>query len=49
MSDELDELSICDRVLVVFKGRLTEEFPAGWSSEKLVAAIEGIGHGEPAG
>jgi simple sugar transport system ATP-binding protein len=49
VSDELDELSVCDRVLVVFKGRLTEEFPAGWSSEKLVAAIEGIGHGEPAG
>jgi simple sugar transport system ATP-binding protein len=49
VSDELDELSVCDRVLVIFKGRLTEEFPAGWSSEKLVAAIEGIGHGEPAG
>jgi simple sugar transport system ATP-binding protein len=49
VSDELDELSVCDRVLVVFKGLLTEEFPAGWSSEKLVAAIEGIGHGEPAG
>ncbi len=49
VSDELDELSVCDRVLVVFKGRLTEEFSAGWSSEKLVAAIEGIGHGEPAG
>jgi simple sugar transport system ATP-binding protein len=49
VSDELDELSFCDRVLVIFKGRLTEEFPAGWRSEKLVAAIEGIGHGEPAG
>jgi hypothetical protein len=49
VSDELDELSVCDRVLVIFKGRLTEEFPAGWSSEKLVAAIEGIRHGEPAG
>jgi len=49
VSDELDELSVCDRVLVVFKGRLTEEFPAGWSSEKLVAAIEGIRHGEPGG
>jgi simple sugar transport system ATP-binding protein len=49
VSDELDELSVCDRVLVVFKGRLTEELPAGWSSEKLVAAIEGIEHGEPAG
>jgi simple sugar transport system ATP-binding protein len=49
VSDELDELSVCDRVLVVFKGRLTEEFPAGWNNEKLVAAIEGIGHGEPGG
>jgi simple sugar transport system ATP-binding protein len=49
VSDELDELSVCDRVLVVFKGRLTEEFSAGWSSEKLVAAIEGVGHGERAG
>ena len=49
VSDELDELSVCDRVLVVFKGRLTREFAAGWESEKLVAAIEGIGHGERAG
>ena len=48
-SDELDELSVCDRVLVIFKGRLTAEFPAGWESEALVAAIEGIGHGERAG
>ncbi len=46
VSDELDELSVCDRVLVVFKGRLTAEFPAGWTNESLVAAIEGIGHGE---
>jgi simple sugar transport system ATP-binding protein len=49
VSDELDELSVCDRVLVVFKGRVTAEFPAGWESEALVAAIEGIGHGERAG
>ena len=49
VSDELDELAVCDRVLVVFKGRLTAEFAAGWESETLVAAIEGIGHGEPAG
>jgi simple sugar transport system ATP-binding protein len=43
--DELDELPICDRVLVIFKGRLTAEFAAGWESEALVAAIEGIGRG----
>ena len=49
ISDELDELSVCDRVLVIFKGRLTAEFAAGWESEALVAAIEGIGHAERAG
>ena len=48
ISDELDELSVCDRVLVIFKGRLTAEFAAGWESEALVAAIEGIGNGERA-
>ena len=49
VSDELDELSVCDRVLVIFKSRLAGEFAAGWASESLVAAIEGIGHGERAG
>jgi simple sugar transport system ATP-binding protein len=46
VSDELDELSVCDRVLVIFKGRLTAVIAAGWESEALVAAIEGIGRGE---
>lgn len=51
VSDDLDELTICDRVLVVFKGRLTASFPAGWQDRALVAAIEGVagedvsGHG----
>jgi simple sugar transport system ATP-binding protein len=45
ISDELDELSVCDRVLVIFKGRLTAEFTIGWPSEALVAAVEGIEHG----
>jgi simple sugar transport system ATP-binding protein len=49
VSDELDELSICDRVLVIFKGRLAATFSAGWESEVLVAAIEGIGYGERTG
>jgi simple sugar transport system ATP-binding protein len=44
VSDELDELSVCDRVLVIFKGRLTAEFAMGWESEAMVAAIEGIAH-----
>jgi simple sugar transport system ATP-binding protein len=42
ISDELDELSVCDRVLIIFKGCLTAEFAMGWESEALVAAIEGI-------
>ena len=46
VSDDLDELTICDRVLVVFKGRMTASFPAGWQDSALVAAIEGVaGHG----
>ena len=42
VSDDLDELTICDRVLVVFKGRLTASFAAGWQDRALVAAIEGV-------
>ena len=41
VSDDLDELTICDRVLVMFKGQLATEFPAGWKDRALVAAIEG--------
>jgi simple sugar transport system ATP-binding protein len=47
VSDELDELAVCDRVLVIFKGRLVGELAAGWQHERLVAMIEGFGHGEP--
>ena len=47
VSDELDELAVCDRVLVIFKGRLVGELAAGWQHEQLVAMIEGFGHGEP--
>jgi simple sugar transport system ATP-binding protein len=43
VSDDLDELIVCDRVAVIFKGRVTGEFAAGWHDKKLVAAIEGVG------
>jgi ABC-type sugar transport system ATPase subunit len=43
VSDELDDLRACDRVLVMFHGRITTEYPAGWTDEQLVAAMEGIG------
>ncbi|WP_214106597.1 sugar ABC transporter ATP-binding protein [Acrocarpospora catenulata] len=42
VSDELDDLRICDRVLVMFHGRVTKELPRGWSESELVAAMEGI-------
>ncbi|MFF7777798.1 sugar ABC transporter ATP-binding protein [Streptomyces tanashiensis] len=42
VSDELDDLRVCDRVLVMFHGRVVTEFPHGWSDEQLVAAMEGM-------
>ncbi|HEX7289827.1 MAG TPA: ATP-binding cassette domain-containing protein, partial [Conexibacter sp.] len=41
VSDELDELGHCDRVLVMFDGRLTNEFET-WDEHELVAAMEGV-------
>jgi simple sugar transport system ATP-binding protein len=42
VSDELDDLRICDRVVVMFHGRIVAEFARGWSDEQLVAAMEGM-------
>ncbi|PDQ20182.1 multidrug ABC transporter ATP-binding protein [Mesorhizobium sanjuanii] len=42
VSDDLDELAICDRVEVIFRGRLTRSFARGWSDQDIVAAIEGL-------
>jgi len=41
-SDELDDLRICDRVLVMFQGRVVAEMPSGWRDHDLVAAMEGL-------
>jgi simple sugar transport system ATP-binding protein len=43
VSDEIDELSICDRVIVMFAGRVTREFTGSWREEDMVAAMEGVG------
>ncbi|WP_329415674.1 sugar ABC transporter ATP-binding protein [Streptomyces sp. NBC_00704] len=43
VSDELDDLRTCDRVVVMFHGRVVDEFDRGWQDEQLVAAIEGVG------
>ncbi|MFC8906377.1 sugar ABC transporter ATP-binding protein [Micromonospora sp. NPDC057140] len=42
VSDELDDLRICDRVLVMFQGRVVGELTHGWSDNDLVAAMEGV-------
>ncbi|MFF9808347.1 sugar ABC transporter ATP-binding protein [Streptomyces coeruleorubidus] len=41
-SDELDDLRRCDRVLVMFQGRIVAEKPSGWHDHELVAAMEGV-------
>ncbi|MER6569055.1 sugar ABC transporter ATP-binding protein [Streptomyces sp. NPDC001093] len=41
-SDELDDLRMCDRVLVMFQGRVTTEIGRGWHDHDLVAAMEGV-------
>ncbi|MEU5551264.1 MULTISPECIES: sugar ABC transporter ATP-binding protein [unclassified Micromonospora] len=42
VSDELDDLRICDRVLVMFQGRVVGEMAHGWRDNDLVAAMEGV-------
>jgi simple sugar transport system ATP-binding protein len=42
VSDELDELAICDRVLVMFDGALVREYAGDWVDDELVAAMEGM-------
>jgi simple sugar transport system ATP-binding protein len=42
VSDELDELRVCDRVVVMFRGRVVRELPGGWQDHMMVAAMEGV-------
>jgi simple sugar transport system ATP-binding protein len=42
ISDELDDLRICDRVIAMFHGRVIAEFRQGWRDDQLVAAMEGV-------
>jgi simple sugar transport system ATP-binding protein len=43
VSDEIDELAICDRVMVMFAGKLVREFTGSWKEHEMVAAMEGVG------
>jgi simple sugar transport system ATP-binding protein len=42
VSDELEDLRACHRVLVMFRGRVVRQLPAGWPDQDLVAAMEGL-------
>ncbi|MBN6053520.1 sugar ABC transporter ATP-binding protein [Nonomuraea sp. RK-328] len=42
VSDDLDDLRVCDRVLVMFHGRVVKDVPRGWTDHELVAVMEGI-------
>ncbi|MGZ3550239.1 MAG: sugar ABC transporter ATP-binding protein [Vulcanimicrobiaceae bacterium] len=45
VSDEMDDLRSCDRVLVMFGGKIVAEMPAGWNERELIACTEGVGIG----
>jgi simple sugar transport system ATP-binding protein len=42
VSDELDDLRSCDRVLTMFQGSIVQEFPRGWDDTALIASMEGL-------
>lgn len=44
VSDEIEDLAVCHRVQVMFRGRTTAHVDAGWSDDRLISAIEGVGH-----
>ncbi|GAA1865925.1 sugar ABC transporter ATP-binding protein [Asanoa iriomotensis] len=48
VSDELDDLRHCDRVLVMFHGQVTATLPRGWDDAEVVAAVEGVASADEA-
>ncbi len=42
VSDEVDELKGCDRVLVFLRGRLSKTFGNTWEDREIVSAMEGV-------
>lgn len=49
VSDELDDLRVCDRVIALFHGRVIAEFGSGWTDRDLVSAMEGLPAGSDEG
>lgn len=46
VSDELDDVRGCDRVLVMYHGNITHAFPQGWHDHDVIAAMEGLYQGQ---
>ena len=42
VSDDLDELATCDRLEIIFRGKITKSFARGWREHDVVAAMEGL-------
>lgn len=42
VTDEIDDLRRCNRVVVMFRGRIVRELAAGWAEADLIGAIEGM-------
>lgn len=42
VSSELDDLRVCDRVLVMLRGEVCASYAAGWEDNALIASIEGV-------
>ncbi|WP_426592418.1 sugar ABC transporter ATP-binding protein [Cellulomonas sp. McL0617] len=49
VSDDLDDLRYCHRVLVMFRGEIVRELEGTWDDQELVAAMEGVLVGAAAG
>ena len=42
VSDERDDLELCERVLVMRRGSIVEEFGRGWTFDQIVGELEGV-------
>jgi simple sugar transport system ATP-binding protein len=42
VTDELEEYERCDRVVVLFEGKIVKTFEGTWDQAELLAAIEGV-------
>lgn len=42
VSDDLEELRLCDRILVMLRGRIVREAMPGWDDRDLISAMEGV-------